>query len=130
MQNLLRHKNTPNYYIPQQQYVPHPTYQSHGATCDHRSSVILDWSWQEGWHSNARPNEPYLPRIGGLPPDAMEKIRKAMVELLQERLSLSVAISGQSYWKPYNHRFDTMPYPQGARIPNFSKFSSESRKST
>jgi hypothetical protein len=37
---------------------------------------------------------------------------------------------GQSYQKPYDHRFDTVPYPQGARIPEFSKFSGENERST
>jgi hypothetical protein len=36
----------------------------------------------------------------------------------------------QSYRKPYSHRFDTVPYPQGTRIPDFSKFSGEGGKST
>jgi hypothetical protein len=53
-----------------------------------------------------------------------------MVELFRERLGVNVAISGQSYQKPYNHRFDTVPYPQGTRIPYFYKFSGESGKST
>jgi hypothetical protein len=34
------------------------------------------------------------------------------------------------YRKPYNHLFDVVPYLQGTRVPNFSKFSSEGRKST
>jgi hypothetical protein len=33
---------------------------------------------------------------------------------------------GQSY----DHRFDTVPYPQGARILEFSKFSGKNGKST
>jgi hypothetical protein len=37
---------------------------------------------------------------------------------------------GQSYQKPYNHRFDVVPYPQGARIPEFSRFSGENGRST
>jgi hypothetical protein len=37
---------------------------------------------------------------------------------------------GQSYQKPYNHWFDAVPYPQGARIPEFSKFSGENGRST
>jgi hypothetical protein len=86
-------QNTPNYYIPQQQYVPHPTYQSHGAPCNRRPSVVLDRPWQEGRHSNVRPNEPYLRRTGGLPLGAMEKIQEEMAELLRERLGVSVAIS-------------------------------------
>lgn len=36
----------------------------------------------------------------------------------------------QSYQKPYDHRFDSIPYPQGTRILNFSKFSGECGKST
>jgi hypothetical protein len=60
----------------------------------------------------------------------MEKIREEIVELLRERLSISVAISRQSYQKPYNHRFNIVPYPQGTRMPDFSKFSGESGKST
>jgi hypothetical protein len=37
---------------------------------------------------------------------------------------------GQSYQKPYDHRYDIVPYPQGARIREFSKFSSENGRST
>jgi hypothetical protein len=60
----------------------------------------------------------------------MEKIREETDELFQDRLGVSVARVGQSYKKPYDHRFDTVPYPQGARIPEFSKFSGENRRST
>jgi hypothetical protein len=65
-----------------------------------------------------------------MPPGAMEKIREEMIELFQDRLGVSVARVGQSYQKPYDHRFDTVPYPQGARIPEFCKFSGESGRST
>jgi hypothetical protein len=60
----------------------------------------------------------------------MEKIREEMAELFQDRLGLSVARVGQSYQKPYDHRFDIVPYPQGARIPEFSKFSGKNGRST
>jgi hypothetical protein len=59
----------------------------------------------------------------------MEKIREEMAKLFQGRLGVSVARVGQSYQKPYDHRFDTVPYPQGARIPEFSKFSGKNGKS-
>jgi hypothetical protein len=36
----------------------------------------------------------------------------------------------QSYQKPYDQRFDSVPYAQGARIPEFSKFSGENGRST
>lgn len=51
-----------------------------------------------------------------LPPYVMEKIRDEMAELFQDRLGVSVAKIGKSYKKPYDHRFDTVPYPQEARI--------------
>ena len=61
---------------------------------------------------------------------AMEKIREEMTELFRDKFGVSVARVGQSYQKPYNYRFDTVPYPQGARIPEFSKFSGENGRST
>jgi hypothetical protein len=50
----------------------------------------------------------------------MDKIREDIIELFRDRLRVSVARVGQSYQKPYDHRFDTK-----ARIPEFSKFSCE-----
>jgi hypothetical protein len=60
----------------------------------------------------------------------MEKIREEMAELFRDRLGFTVARVGQSYQKPYDHRFNTVPYPQGERIPEFSKFSGENGRST
>jgi hypothetical protein len=45
-----------------------------------------------------------------------------MVEFFRDKLGVSVARVGQSYQKPYDHRFDAVPYLQGARIPEFSNF--------
>lgn len=39
-------------------------------------------------------------------------------------------LAGQSYRKPYNHRFDTVSYPQGTRILDISNFFSDGEKST
>jgi hypothetical protein len=50
------------------------------------------------------------------------KIREEIAELFRDRSRVSVARVGQSYQRTYNHQFDTIPYPQGARIPEFSKF--------
>jgi hypothetical protein len=60
----------------------------------------------------------------------MEKFRKEMGELFQDRLGVSVVRVGQSYQKPYDHRFDIVMYPQRAKIPEFFKFSGESGRST
>jgi hypothetical protein len=58
------------------------------------------------------------------------KLGITMTELFRDQFGVSVARVGQSYQKPYNHRLDTVPYPQGTRIPEFSKFSSENGRST
>jgi hypothetical protein len=50
--------------------------------------------------------------------------------MFRDKLGVSVSGTGQSYRKPYSHRFKAVPYPQGIRIPYFSKFSSEGRKRT
>ena len=119
-----------NYYTPQQQYISPSTYLNHNAPYNHRPINTIDRSRQEGRYTNTRPNEPHSPGSGGLPPGAMEKIREEMTELFRDKFGVSIARVGQSYQKPYNHRFDTVPYPQGARIPEFSKFSGENGRST
>jgi hypothetical protein len=60
----------------------------------------------------------------------MEKIREETAKLFRDRLRISVARMRQSYQKPYDHRFDTVTYPQGARILEFSMFSGENGRST
>jgi hypothetical protein len=50
--------------------------------------------------------------------------------MFNDKLGVSVSSIGQSYREPYSHRFDTVPYPQGTRIPYFSKFSGEGGKRT
>jgi hypothetical protein len=122
--------HAPNYYTPQQQYVSPFTYLNHNAPYNHRPINTIDRSRQEGRYANARPNEPHSPGSGGLPPGAMEKIRKEMSELFRDKFRVSVARVAQSYQNPYNHRFDTVPYSQGARVPEFSKFSGENGIST
>jgi hypothetical protein len=59
-----------------------------------------------------------------------ERIRDEVDGVFRDKLGVSVSGTGQSYRKPYSHRFDTVPYPQGTRIPDFSNFSSEGGKST
>jgi hypothetical protein len=107
-----------------------PTYLNHSTPYDHRPINIIDQSRQEGRHNNARPKEPHSLGSDGLLLSAMEKIREEMAELFWDRLGVSVTRVGQSYQKPYDHRFDIVPYPQGARTPEFSKFSGENGRST
>jgi hypothetical protein len=60
----------------------------------------------------------------------VEKIRAEVARLFRDKLSVNVSGIGQSYQKPYSHRFDVVPYPQGTRIPYFSTILGEGRKST
>jgi hypothetical protein len=60
----------------------------------------------------------------------VEKIRHKVVGLFRDKLGVSVSGTGQSYQKPYSHRFDVVPYSLGTRILDFSKFSGEGGKST
>jgi hypothetical protein len=60
----------------------------------------------------------------------VERIRDEVAGMFRDKLGVSMSSTGQSYRKPYNHRFDTVPYPQGTRIPDFSKFFGEGGKST
>jgi hypothetical protein len=59
-----------------------------------------------------------------------KRIRDKVAGMFRDKLGVSVSGTRQSYRKPYSHRFDTMSYPQGTRIPDFSKFSGEGEKST
>jgi hypothetical protein len=59
-----------------------------------------------------------------------ERIRDEVAGLFRDKLDVSVSGIGQSNRKPYSHRLDVVPYPQGVRIPDFSKFLGEDGKST
>jgi hypothetical protein len=59
-----------------------------------------------------------------------ERIRDEVAGMFKDKLGVSVSSTGQLYQKPYTHQFDTVPYPQGTRIPDFSRFSDEGGKST
>jgi hypothetical protein len=48
--------------------------------------------------------------------DVVEKIRDMLAGLFRDKLDVSVSATGQSYRKPYSHRFDVVPYPLGTRI--------------
>jgi hypothetical protein len=122
--------DAPILYAPQQQHISLRSYPSCNASYDHKPNIVFDQSWAEGRHNNAHPTEPHIPRVGGLPPGTIEKIREEIAELFREKLGVSVTRLGQSDRKPYDHRFDTIPYPQGTRILAFSNFSCECGKST
>jgi hypothetical protein len=69
-------------------------------------------------------------RAGGLAPAAIDIVREEIAGAFRDKLGVSVVPGGQSYRKPYDSRFDHHPYPQGTRIPEFTKFSGDQGKST
>jgi hypothetical protein len=69
-------------------------------------------------------------RVGGLPPAAIDIVREEIARSFRDKLGVSMVPGGQSYWRPYDSRFDHHPYPQGTRIPEFTKFLGDQGKST
>jgi hypothetical protein len=49
----------------------------------------------------------------------VETIMDEVAGLVRDKLGVSVSGMGQSYWKPYNHQFDFVPYLQRTMIPDF-----------
>jgi hypothetical protein len=69
-------------------------------------------------------------RAGGLAPAVIDIVREEIAGAFQDKLGVSMVPRGQSYWRPYDSRFDHHPYPQGTRIPEFANFSGDQVKST
>jgi hypothetical protein len=82
-------------------------------------------------HANIQPTPPtFGQRAGGLAPAAIDIVREEIAGAFRDKLGVSMVPGGQSYRKPYDSRFDHHPYPQGTRIPEFSKFLGDQGKST
>jgi hypothetical protein len=60
----------------------------------------------------------------------VEIIGDEVAGFFRDKLGVSVSGIGQSYQTLYSHGFDVVPYPQGVRIQDFSKFSGEGGKSS
>jgi hypothetical protein len=69
-------------------------------------------------------------RADGLPSATTDIVREEIARAFRDKLGVSVIPRGQSYWKPYDSRFDYHLYPQGTRIPEFAKFSGDQGKNT
>jgi hypothetical protein len=57
-------------------------------------------------------------------------VGEEIAEAFRDKLGVSMISGRQSYWRPYDSRFDYHPYPQGTRITKFAKFSGGQGKST
>jgi hypothetical protein len=87
--------------------------------------------WEGRRHTNIQTTSPILDqRVGGLPPTAIDIVREEIAGAFRDKLGVSIVPGGQSYRRPYNSQFDRLPYPQGTRIPEFAKFSSDQGKTT
>jgi hypothetical protein len=87
--------------------------------------------WGGRQHANIQSTSPMFDqRVGGLAPAAIDIVREEIVGAFRDKLGVSMVSGGQSYWRPYDNRFDHHPYPQGTRIPKFAKFSGDQGKST
>jgi hypothetical protein len=69
-------------------------------------------------------------RVGGFPPAAIDIVREEIAGTFQDKLGVNVSHVGQSYRRPYDNRFDYDPYPQGTRIPEFTKILGDQGRST
>jgi hypothetical protein len=82
-------------------------------------------------HTNIQTNSPILDqRAGDLPPAAIDIVREEIARAFRDKLRVSIVAGGQSYRRSYDSQFDRLPYPQGTRIPEFAKFSSDQGKNT
>jgi hypothetical protein len=105
-------------------------YREEGGCINRTPNTHLEHPWEESRQNDVRQPDISTHKLNGGPLDVVERIRDEVVGLFRDKLSVSVSGIGQPYRKPYSHRFDSVPYLQGVRIPDFSKFSCEGGKST
>jgi hypothetical protein len=49
-------------------------------------------------------------RVGGLPPATIDIVREEIAEAFRDKLRVRMISRGQSYWRPYDNRFDNHSY--------------------
>jgi hypothetical protein len=92
---------------------------------------VAQTNGEERQHTNIQPTPPMFDqRAGGLALAAIDIVREEIAGAFRDKLGVSMVPGGQSYRKPYDNRFDHHPYPQGTRIPEFTKFSGDQGKNT
>jgi hypothetical protein len=100
----------------------------------HRACINVSQNpnqWGRKQHTNIQTNSPILgQRAGDLPPAAIDIVREEIDGAFRDKLEVSIVPGGQSYRRPYDSQFDRLPYPQGTRIPEFTKFSGDQGKNT
>jgi hypothetical protein len=124
------------YQTRESEYFPAPrrperndqSYEPHRA-CINASQNPNKWGGKQ--RTNIQTNSPILDqRAGGLPPAAIDIVREEIAGAFRDKLEVSIVPEGQSYRRPYHSQFDRLSYPQGTRIPEFTKFSGDQGKRT
>jgi hypothetical protein len=92
--------------------------------------ATFDHPGAEGRHKDNQPPKPHVLKTNGLPSVTLDEVREEISELFCDKLGVSVFDPGQSYQRPYDPRWNVVPYPSGTNVSNFSKFSCEGNKGT
>lgn len=77
--------------------------------------------WARDQHNEAQPPAPLGARVDGLPSATIDIVREEIAKAFQDKLGVSMTSTRQTNRKPYNSRFENVPYPHGTRIPSFIK---------
>jgi len=93
------------------QRVPH-TYPNHTPHVPNNSSVNMQ-----------KPNNSYFNQI-------LEKHKKDLAIMFKETFGVELKDKTQVCQKPYPESFDSIPYPQNFRVPEFIKFTREDSRTT
>jgi hypothetical protein len=68
--------------------------------------------WGGRQHANIQSTSPMFDqRAGGLAPAAIDIVREEIAGAFRDKLGVSMVPGGQSYWRPYDNRFDHHTYP-------------------
>jgi hypothetical protein len=62
--------------------------------------------------------------------EAMAGLREDIHRMFVESFGVEPKVRGRTYQKPYPSCFDAIAYPQGYKVPEFSKFNGEDSKTT
>jgi hypothetical protein len=74
-------------------------------------STHLEYPWARGQHNEARRLAPLDPRVDGLPTAVVDIVRKEIAKAFRDKLRVSMYNTGQPCQKPYDSKFDIIPYP-------------------
>jgi hypothetical protein len=62
--------------------------------------------------------------------EALAKMKDDLHKMFVESFGIEPKVRGRTYQKPYPSYFDAIAYPQGYKVPEFSKFNGEDSKTT